>query len=157
MNITKRQLLEDAFGEVGLGAYMYDLDAGLISRALRTMDSMMAEWNAKGIRIGYPLSSVADPDDECIIPDVAIGAIVQNVAVRVGPSVGKVIQPALSVSAKRSFNTLLAWATSSEIPEVDISYLPSGAGNKPIRTGEFLAEPTDQLAVGNDGNLNLDI
>jgi len=55
MGYSKRQFVEAAFEEVGLAAYVFDLQPQQLESALRRLDAMMAEWNAKGIRLGYPL------------------------------------------------------------------------------------------------------
>jgi hypothetical protein len=157
MIITKRRLIEDAYGEIGLASYFFDLEPGMLERSLRVMDSILAEWNSEGVRIGYPLSSNSDLDEECDIPDVAINAIVQNVALRVASSHGKPIQPSQQVWAKRAYNSLLSWAMSSSTPEVDISALPSGAGNKPGRAyREFMPKKQEDLSISNDNTLDFE-
>jgi hypothetical protein len=37
--------------------------AGSGDRSLRRLDAMMAEWNAKGIRLGYPLPGSPENSD----------------------------------------------------------------------------------------------
>ena len=51
MGWTKRQYIEQAFEEVGLAAYVFDLTPEQLQSALRKLDAMMAEWNAKGLRL----------------------------------------------------------------------------------------------------------
>jgi RNase H-fold protein (predicted Holliday junction resolvase) len=52
---SKRQFVEAAFAEIGLASYAFDLQPQDLEQVLRRLDAMMAEWNAKGIRLGYPL------------------------------------------------------------------------------------------------------
>jgi hypothetical protein len=62
MSYTKRQFVDAAFEEIGLASYVFDLTTEeLLPRLVRRLDAMMAQWNAKGIRLGYPLpTSAAD-------------------------------------------------------------------------------------------------
>mgnify|MGYP003525752305 CR=1 FL=1 len=55
MGWTKRQFVTQAFEEIGLAAYVFDLTPEQLQSALRRLDSMMASWNAKGIRLGYQI------------------------------------------------------------------------------------------------------
>jgi hypothetical protein len=54
MGYTKRQFISAAFEEIGLASYVFDLQPEQLQSALRRLDAMMADWNAKGIRLGYP-------------------------------------------------------------------------------------------------------
>ena len=74
MGYTKRQFISAAFEEIGLASYVFDLQPEQLESALRRLDAMMADWNAKGIRLGYPLpSSPQDSslDEETLVPDSA--------------------------------------------------------------------------------------
>ena len=55
MGWTKRQFIEQAFEEIGLAAYVFDLTPEQLQSALRRLDAMMAGWNTNGIRIGWPM------------------------------------------------------------------------------------------------------
>lgn len=151
---TKRQLVEDAFAEIGLATYIFDIEPDAIIRATRKMDGILARWNSEGIRIGYPLSSTPDPDDICDIPDVAYNAIVQNLGLSLAPSYGKQVSPDLRIEAGKAYKQLLSFTM--VVPEVDISYLPSGAGNKPGRTNqEFMSPTADKVSAGKDSDLDI--
>jgi len=63
MSWTKRQFITQAFEEIGLAAYVFDLTAEQLDSALRRMDSMVAGWNANGVRIGYPLPGSPEDSD----------------------------------------------------------------------------------------------
>jgi len=131
MSWTKRQFVNKAFGQIGYASYQYDLDPEQLQDAMTTMDSMVATWNAKGIRIGYPIPSSpenADLDEETNVPDSANEAIYLNLAIRIGPSLGKMISPELKSAAKSAYMALLGNAA---VPrEQQITNLPRGAGTK---------------------------
>ncbi|OYW93885.1 MAG: hypothetical protein B7Z23_04325, partial [Pseudomonadales bacterium 32-61-5] len=88
MGYSKRQFISAAFEEVGLASYVFDLQPQQIESALRRLDAMMAEWNAKGIRLGYPLPNSPESSDlsaESQVPDSANEAIITNLAIRIAP------------------------------------------------------------------------
>ena len=71
MGYTKRQFVTSAFEEIGLADYVFDLQPEQLEAALRRLDSMMAEWNAMGIRLGYSMPSSpqdSDLDEQTNVP-----------------------------------------------------------------------------------------
>lgn len=157
MGYSKRQFVQAAFEEIGLATYTFDLQPQQFESALRRLDAMMAEWNGKGIRLGYPLPGSpenSDLDSESEVPDSANEAIITNLAVRIAPSYGRTPMPETKITAKTAYNTLLSRATMP--PEQQFpSTLPYGAGWKSWRgTNEpFFPRPEDPLTVGPDGPL----
>jgi len=157
MGYSKRQFIEAALEEIGLASYVFDLQPQQVESALRRLDTMMAEWNAKGIRLAYPLPSspeFSDVDAESEVPDSANDAIITNLALRLAPSYGKTVMPGTLTAAKSGYNTLLSRAT-APIEQQLPGTMPSGAGNKPWRTynDAFLRDPIDPITVGPDGPL----
>lgn len=155
---TKRDFVLQAFDEIGLGSYAFDLQPEQLNSALFKLDAMMAHWNGKGIRLGYPLpdspnNSTLDQDSG--VPDSANMAIVANLAVRIAPSLGKTVSPDTKAAAKSGYDLLLSLAANPI--ELGIQLLPSGAGNKPWNTGsEFIYVVDPNLQVGDDGDLTLE-
>ena len=154
MSWTKRQYAEDALMELGIASYVFDLEASQVESAVRRLDTMMAEWNGRGIRLGYPLpSSHGDTvlTAEAGIPDSAHDAIITNLAIRLAPSYGKQVSNETKATARHSFNTLLARATYP--PQMQLPSMPAGAGNK---DATFTSEPTDPVEAGTDGEIVLE-
>ena len=124
---------------------------------MRRIDAMMADWNGKGIRLGYPLPNSpqdSDLDEPTLVPDWANEAIITNGAVRLAPGYGKVVMPETKAVAKDSYNTLLQRATMP--PEQQLpATMPAGAGNKPWRVYDnpFIRPPVDPVDAGPDGPL----
>jgi len=153
---TKRQFIEAAFEEIGYASYTFDLQPEQLEAAMRRLDSMMATWNGKGIRLGYPIPSIPENSnlaDESGVPDSANEAIYTNLAIRIAPTVGKSIPPETREAAKRAYNVLLARATMP--PEKQLpGGMPAGAGNKPwVYDSPFLDDPEDNLSAGPDSNI----
>lgn len=155
MGWTKRQFVTQAFEEIGLAAYVFDLTPEQLESALRRLDSMMAAWNAKGIRLGYPIPSSpqnSDLDDETNVPDSANEAIYLNLGVKLAPGFGKVAATETKASAKMAYDTLLSLAAMPPQQQFP-GTMPAGAGNKPWRIYDdpFLRQPVDPLLAGEDG------
>jgi hypothetical protein len=157
MGWTKGQFIIQAFDEIGLASYVFDLSPDQKQFALRRLDTMMAAWNALGIRLGYPLPSSPDDsdlDEETNVPDSANEAIYSNLAIKLAPSYGKQVMPDTKMTAKESYNTLLSRAAMPMEQQMP-STMPSGAGNKPWRVYDdpFVRRPVSQLLAGGDGEI----
>lgn len=161
MGYTKREIIDLAFEEIGLAGYVFDLQPQQITGALRRLDTMMATWNGKGIRLGYPLPASpgdSDPDQECDVPDDAFEAMALGLAVRIAPGYGKMVSPDTKASARSAYTQLMAQSAKPIEMQFDRYSIPRGAGNKGWREGNdpFLNEPTDPLAAGPDSILDLE-
>lgn len=161
MGWTKREIINQAFEEIGLAGYVFDLQPQQLESALRRLDGMMATWNGKGIRLGYPLPSspgLSDLDQETDVPDAAIEAMALNLAVRIAPGYGKTVSPDTKASAKGAYNQLIAQFAKPIEMQLDSMAIPAGAGNKHWRGRKdpFLAPPTDPLQAGPDSILDLE-
>lgn len=157
MSWTKRQFVVQAFEEIGLASYVFDLSPEQMDSALRRLDSMMAAWNAKGIRLGYPIPG--NPQDSSLeektgVPDSANEAVYMGLAVRLAPGFGKVVSPDTKSAAKQGYDTLLSRAAMPIEQQLPGS-MPAGAGNKPWckNDGPFLTPPVDPLLAGQDGEI----
>lgn len=155
MGYTKRQFVSAAFEEIGLASYVFDLQPEQLQSALRRLDAMMADWNAKGIRLGYPLPSSpqdSDLDEETFVPDSAYEAIICSLGIRLAPSYGKQVMIETKTTAKQGYDILLQRATfplEQQLP----STMPAGAGNKPWRVYDnpFVRPPYFPVDAGPDG------
>jgi hypothetical protein len=157
MGWTKRQFVEQAFDEVGYAAHVFDLQPEQIQSALWRLDSMMAAWNAKGIRVGYPVPGSpndSDIDDQTNVPDSANEAIYLNLAIRIAPSIGKVVSPDTKANAKMAYDTLLSIAAMPMEMQLPAT-MPSGAGNRPWNIEQpFIRPPVDPLLAGQDSAID---
>ena len=161
MGWTKRQLITQAFEEIGLAAYVFDLTPEQLESALRRMDAMVGGWEAKGVRIAYPLSSSpasSDIDADSGIPDFAVEAVYLGLAVRLAAGFGKAVSPETKTYAHQAYNNM-ALRMEFPTPECQLPQtLPRGQGNKPWRNfgGPFFPAPADPLLVGPDSQLDLE-
>lgn len=155
MGYTRRQFVNAAFEEIGMAAYTFDLTPDMLQSAGRRLDAMMADWNARGIRLGYPIPSTPegnDLDTETGVPDMAYRATIANLAVEIAGGYGKTPSPSTQRAAKSGLNSLLIHFSAPL--ERQLQQLPAGAGNKPWIGGDpFLPAPVDPLVAGPDGPL----
>lgn len=155
MSWTKGEFITQAFEEIGLASYVFDLSAEQLQSALRKLDMMMATWDARGISLGYPLPSTADGStlsEDSGVPDRANEAIVANLALRLASGVGKEVSMELRATAKQALRTLFNTAAQPDEQQMP-NGVPAGAGNKG-RT--FLDAPDDTLAGGSDSEIGVE-
>jgi len=151
MAYTIRQFVTAAYEEIGLASYAFDLSPEMLQSAARRLNAMLAEWNAKGIRLGATLASnpdAIDIDASSGVPDAANETIIASLAVRIAPGFGKTVSPDTKMVARNGYNTLLSRAAMPA--EMQLGPLPAGAGHKNI-DHPFLSPPTDPLLAGGDG------
>lgn len=159
MGWTKRQIIEQAFNEIGTAGYVFDLEPEQLQAALRQLDTMMALWLTKNINLGYSAALTPDHSEinaESGIPIWAIDAVVLNLAVRVGSAMGKAVTAEVKANAKDALNTILIRAAQPSAVQMP-GTMPAGAGNKPWRDYDnpFLRPANeDPIQVGQNGQLN---
>lgn len=158
MSWTKRQYIEQAFAEIGLAGYDFDLSPEQLQSALRQLDAMMATWDGKGIRLGWPIAispGNSDLDTQAPIITLANEAIYLNLALRIAPGFGKAVSQETKTNAKMAYDAVLLEA--ARAPQMQYpGTLPAGAGNKPWRDYDdpFVRQPDeDPLQVGTNGQL----
>lgn len=159
MSWTKRELIDEAFREIGLASYVFDLDPEERQTALRRLDTMMATWEVRGIRVGYNFPATpkaSDLDDDSGLPDRASETVYLNLAVRIAPGFGRPVLPDTKTSARTGYDALLfaaAQPREQQLPD----RLPRGAGNKPTRINRpFFPQPdTSPMQVTAGGDLDI--
>ena len=143
MSWTKKQIIEQAFEEIGLASYIFDLTPDQLDSALRRLDLMVASWQAKNIQIGYPLSTSPQNSDIDTPIETSLNnneALVLNLAVRLAPAYGKSVSPDTKATAKLLYDQLLIEAAApyeQQFPRT----MPLGAGFK--RTDQVFVNVPD--------------
>lgn len=162
MSWTKLKLVQQGYGALGLGAMAFSLTPEMIEQAVDTLDAMMASWGTHlGIRIGYNGASdpsVTDASTESGIPDHANQAVYLGLGELLGGQIGKPLTPANVIARKTSFDMLVSWCQSQNIPEMQYRRgTPSGAGNKPDQfSGRVFLNPVEQIEAGADSFIDGD-
>lgn len=154
MGWTKKQLIQEAFSEIGFSDD-FNVQPEDFERSLRRLDAMMALWNGKGIRLGYNLPSSPDESDidsDSGLSDVAYEAAFMNLALRIAPGYGKTTNQVTAVAAKQAYDTLLARAV-FPTPQPMPNTMPIGAGNNRRSQRRFFPTPAPVLDAGADDPL----
>ena len=132
MSWTKRDLVIQAFSEIGLSAGEYDLQPSELNDARIKLDAMVAAWNIAGL--GYSASDKpnnSDLDDYSGLPDHANEAAYLGLAVKLAPSYGKAVPHDVRAGFIRSLATLRNKYFEMPKRTVRDGY-PAGAGNRCI-------------------------
>jgi hypothetical protein len=159
---TKAQLISEAYAELALAEYEFDITPEEQQAALRRMDAMMARWNSQGLRIGYTLSASptgSSVDDDSGIPAECVEAVYMGLAVNLAAGKGKALAQSTKATAKTAFDALMSRVVSGQTTEQQLSSgTPRGAGGKTWRHlgSPFFSTPnTTPIQNTNDGVLNL--
>ena len=78
MSWTKRQLVSEAFAELALAGYVFDIAPEEEQAALRRLDTLMATWSGQGVQVGYAIGLTpqsSNIDDDSGLPLVAVEAV----------------------------------------------------------------------------------
>lgn len=157
MGWSKRDFIIKAFGELGLASYIFNLTPAQFQDAANRLDAMMAQWNATGIRIGYPISSSPtdyDLDEPTQTQDAACKAIYTNLAIDLAPSYGRTLSPNTMINAKKALDALESFLSMPQ--PMQMSVIPRGAGNRYRRNYDNFIQPQPQgVTTGLDGPLDL--
>lgn len=162
MSWTKRQIIEQAFDELALADYNFDITPDEFQSAARRLDAQMATWNSLGL--GLPYAFGGDPDSididaESGLPMVAIEATYLALAVKTAASKGKALSQSTKTAAKAAYDALASSIARAEVQEQQYrAGTPKGAGRKPWRTvtQPFITQPdSSAMQIAPDGGLNL--
>lgn len=144
-----------AFGVLGYANYEFDVGPEQQQTAAQMLDAMMGAWDAKGVRVGWPIPSTdanTNLQTETNCPDSALEAVYLNLALRVCPLIGKTAPVEVKQNAKLAYDQLMSDCAQPGIM-VFPSTLPAGAGNKPWRNNDnpFIQRPAEPILAGPDG------
>lgn len=152
---TKLSLINRAMSDLGMASYVFDLSPEEIQDCLNRLDDMMAEWDFKGIRLGYALPSEenpSSPDDDAHLPDGVVSAVASNLAIRCAPMFGKQVSPDVYKQAKDGLDVIEI--ATMQMPSMQYpTTMPRGGGYKNRFMYDRFYWPTNPLRVENDGEL----
>lgn len=133
MALTKRDIVDQAFEEIGLGPYQYDIQPEDRETGLKRLDNLMAEWASKGIETGYPVAfdpGQSDLDQDSGLSAAMVRGIVAQVAVDIAPGYGKTVSPDTKVTASTGYKNALRMSVTVPNKAINTRLTPAGAGNK---------------------------
>ncbi len=149
---TRRDIIYQAYGELGIAEYNFDISPEELANARRRLDSMMAQWETK-IPMGYYMPSdpdQSDLDDETNLVQGVIDAVALNLALQLAPGLGKTPSTLTMIAAKNGKSD--AFAQYTVIPQKQYSgNLPVGSGNKPLPGWNGYFRPKKVITVTTNG------
>jgi hypothetical protein len=147
--MTKRELAELALESLAIAAYEFDPSAAEWMSIVKRLEFMMAEWDSRGIRIGYIFSDpkTLSPSDPSGVLDWAAFPVANNLALRVGTMFG--VEPSQDVrDAAKTGLEALELTTYSPIPMSYATTTPRGAGWRWMRPwNRFYVQPGGGIDV----------
>lgn len=152
MSITKREIVQAAFEEIGIAAYAFDATSEELQSGLRRLDALVESWEGMGLTFGYPLHdtpSESSLSEVCDIPSVAQLALTTSLALRIAPMFGKIVSVdtrGAAASALDSLRNYLFTMPSMQLPAT----LPVGAGNQRAPYSATYFQPSDDLEGAGD-------
>lgn len=160
MGWTKGRLIDQAFAELALAGYTFDLDPEERLLALERQEAMLGVWEGKGVRVGYAFASTTitadDFDADSGLPAMANEPVYMGLAVRLCPAFGKQVPEHTKALAADGYAMLL-WAAAQPPQQQLPNTLPRGAGNKPWRRTDRPFMPTpDPSPLGTSPGPGLD-
>jgi hypothetical protein len=159
MTTTKNDIIRQALKKLAVTGFDSEVDPSESESALIELESMMAEWDGQGIRVGYNLAVTpedANGADAAGILDFSRNAIVYNLAIRVAPEYGKEPSAAVVMGASQSMSrlfTAIHYLPISQYPR----RMPRGSGNTMRDRGyrsRFYDNQPSGIDVENDGFLD---
>jgi hypothetical protein len=147
---TKRQIIDLSYSAVGLAGYTFDLQPEQIDATRQMLDAMMAQWNAQGIRLGWPIPSSpinGDVDEETNLPDSALSAVYLNLGTLVATMHGKQVTPMYLGMARAAKDAMFTQAVKAVPRQMPGGY-PLGAGYKNALGAAWTADPDPVISLG---------
>lgn len=125
----KRQIIESAFGRLGMAGYEFGRTPEEINAALILLNDLMAEWPFSEIATyEQPDYGNGSADQSSGIPRADVAAVVAKLALLLAPEMGATLSPEAKASLGRSVASLHSrYAT---VPSMPRRREPRGAGNK---------------------------
>lgn len=149
-NWTKRDVIKQAFAEIGKSDYEFDIDPESTQLALRQLDAMMAQWALQGIRVAFSGGDgKGEVDLDVNVPMWAVEGLYLNLALRLAPPFGKTLSVQTLANAREGKDTIRAGALQgSNNARSPVGYAGAGSyfNNLPI--------DIQGLQTGGDGALD---
>ena len=152
---SKRDVITQAFSEIGKGASDFDLQPEDLQTGLRKLDAMMATWGrALGVRIGFSGGDgKGDLGEDTEVPDWSYEALYLNLALRLCPDYGKTPSPITVTNAKTALDAVRGRTVQPATRRIG-GY--AGAGNSTWGARSLPQEETP-VATGPDNTLTFGV
>lgn len=156
MSYTRSALVEQAYAEIAMAGWVWDLSPSEMLWASQRLDMMLGAWDGEGLRLGMPISNSDQPPplaDESGCPAWAVEAVVLNLAVRLAAGKGKALAPQTVMRAESAMRSM---RNRSAIPQ-PLAFpggIPHGQGNRGTGYTFTPAFERDPLPVDTGGTID---
>lgn len=152
---TAESVINDALEEILVNASEQPVEAVEFQTGLRYLNRMMAEWDVRGLPLGY--TKVTTPSDPITVPDGAINGIIFNLALRLAHKFDMPIAGDLAGKAQSGLTAIRRIAQTVR-PTNPPSTLPIGSGNEHDWHDNYHFYPTtqDEVTTEQDGSILLE-
>lgn len=131
MATTKSDIVASALNKLAVTGFDYEIDPEELKTGVAMLEYLMADWDARGIKIGYRFSpdpETANISDPCGLPDIAFRAVTYQLAIDLADTYGKQVTQSIAAGASSAMTSLLS--ATQFIPEVQYpNRMPRGSGN----------------------------
>ena len=127
--MLKSDIINGAFSEMRISGLTVSPDPRDLELALRRLEQMMAEFQIRGICLGYNFQLTPDPSDETGVELYAQGMMDRNLAVRLIPAFNQTVPQTLFALANGSLSTISTKVHSDRLRQVQPPRrMPTGSG-----------------------------
>lgn len=141
----KRDIVERAFGRLGMAGYEFGRSAEEVTEALGLLDDMMADWPYSAITsYEQPAYGSGSADQGAGIAPADRQAVIAGLALRLAPLMGRdLTPPAMAILAKAEAGLRARYAAIPSMPFA--SDTPAGMGNRArfVRTADLTNRSDD--------------
>lgn len=155
MPVKCREVIIDALEMLIVQAEEAPLEQSEANAAIRTLNDMMAQWEAQSIYLGYTF--VSDLADEMTVPLGAILGIKCNLALYLAPKYNVEASALLIKNAAESYDVVVDIAAEMKSSEYPCT-LPQGSGNDDLgyRNDVFYPSQQDTILTETGGSIALE-
>ena len=130
--MTKGEIVENAFTEIGMASYVYQLQAEDIAFGLQLLEYVILFLDSEGIELNWPLADdpfKVDPQEQVNLPPYSISGVTAQLAIDLCSGYGKSPNPATVMRAARGFNSMIS--VGAMPGRIALNHaVPLGSGNK---------------------------
>lgn len=159
---SKRDIVMEAYSELALHGYVFDIDPEELAFAQRRLDTFMATQTARGVHVGYAMQADPTADDldaDSGLPLWAVEPVYLKLAQRIAAGKGKALPPSSTKATNDAWSALLLKVARDQTQEQQLAAgTPRGAGAKPWRKtyDPFLPRPDGSpLSIDASGGLDI--
>lgn len=126
--MTNADFIRDALGLLGVLRVAQTVSPSQGEQALRVMNDLGFEWDARGLNLQY--SAQSDINDECPFDETVQGAAKANLAVMLAPYYTRTVSPEILAIASAGYDRLCREAALAARKRARMTNLPLAEGRR---------------------------